>query len=437
MSTTVKRYITKPLECWAKAKELRLEYYRQVSEAKSQGKLLVTGSGDSVVTLPAGLGDYVFFQGEPYGASIAMDPAFSEECCEAVEARGFARDLCAYMRNFWGSMFLNKYYFGGGGFPRPDFGLPGGFCDTHIKWYQVVCEYLGVPFFGIDIPVGVPGQNEEAKVAYLAAEMNEAIEWMKKLTGRDYDDQKLIEAARNEFKSSALWGEVLVCNQAIPAPLDQRQIFTLYILSLLRRQEKETVRFYEMLLDEVKDRVKEGIAALATERYRAMEDSQPPWYFLEIYKYLEKYGVVVVGSHYSFFLGGTLSRMADGSLGPPRTPDQLGWPMQTREEVLRALARWYIRKPTIQCFGLPEVKSRQMIELVKGWYIDGVIMHLNRGCEGTAMGQMENRLALLKAGIPLMTYEGNMADRREFDQVQTLKRIDAFMESQGLSMLEV
>ena len=73
-----------------------------------------------------------------------------------------------------------------------------------------------------------------------------------------------------------------------------------------------------------------------------------------------------------------------------------------------------------------------MIEWAKEWNVDGFVLHLNRGCEGTAYGQMEARSELQKAGIPVMTYEGNMADKREFDEGQTLDRIDSFMESLGL-----
>ncbi len=120
------------MESFKKAVELRKEYYQQVMLAKEQGKLLITGGADSMVALPAGLGDFVFFEGEPYGATISMDPKFSEECVEEMEAKNFARDMCAYMRNYCGSMYLNKYYFGGE-FPKPDIVLQLGFCDTHAR----------------------------------------------------------------------------------------------------------------------------------------------------------------------------------------------------------------------------------------------------------------------------------------------------------------
>jgi hypothetical protein len=40
---------------------------------------------------------------------------------------------------------------------------------------------------------------------------------------------------------------------------------------------------------------------------------------------------------------------------------------------------------------------------------------------------------MAKAGMPIMTFEGNMGDEREFDEVRTqVRRVDAFMEQLGL-----
>jgi benzoyl-CoA reductase subunit B len=35
--------------------------------------------------------------------------------------------------------------------------------------------------------------------------------------------------------------------------------------------------------------------------------------------------------------------------------------------------------------------------------------------------------ALPKMGLPVMTYEGNIADEREFDEVRTARMIDLFV----------
>jgi benzoyl-CoA reductase subunit B len=72
-------------------------------------------------------------------------------------------------------------------------------------------------------------------------------------------------------------------------------------------------------------------------------------------------------------------------------------------------------------------------KIAKQWKIDAGIIHLNRGCEGTAQHQMEVKTGLAKMGLPAMTFEGNMADEREFDEARTARMIDLFItETLGL-----
>lgn len=428
------KYKTKPLGCWTRAKELRLEYYKDIISAREKGKLLITGGSEGFLSLPAGLGDYAYLGGEPYGASIGFDPVFAQQCTEAVESRGFARDMCSYMRNYWGSMFLNRFFFGGE-FPRPDFCLQMHLCDSHAKWYQQVSEHYGIPHFSVDMPTGASYAVDELKVKYVSNQFQEAIEWMEKTTGRKYHDEKLIEAVNNEFTCSSLWGEICLMNQAIPAPLDQKTLFTLYVICVLMRNKKEAADFYRELRDEVKERVDNQIAAVATERCRLLDDSQPPWSFLDIYRYLEKYGVVCVGSHYVFCLSGAYEQKEDRTLALRKTPLEQGIVFRKREEVLHELARWYLERPILDYACLPSVRSPLLISLVKQWRCQGVMMHFNRGCELTGFGIMENRTALMNAGIPVLTYEASMSDDRDVDRSQIKDRIDAFMESLGLKML--
>lgn len=76
-----------------------------------------------------------------------------------------------------------------------------------------------------------------------------------------------------------------------------------------------------------------------------------------------------------------------------------------------------------------------MIAIARQAKLDGVLLHYNRGCEGLSLGIAENRLALQEAGFPVMIFEGNMGDEREFDEAQTLQRIDTFMETLDLKKL--
>lgn len=429
------RYQTRQLGFWQRAKEIRLNYYREIATAREEGKLLTTGSLTGPSTLVAGLGPCVHLGGEPYGASIAADPAFSIECAEAVESRGFARDLCAYMRNYWGSMFLDRYYFGGP-FPKPDFCIQLHVCDSHGKWYQLVSEHLGIPYFGVDFPVCFTEGDRQVRQDYLVNQMLDSIEWMEKVTGRQYNDELLIEAVRNECLSSSLWGEAMCLNKAVPAPLDQKSIFSLYVVGGFIKHRKEAVDFYQQVRDEVKERVADGIAAVPSERCRLVDDGQPPWYFLRLYRYLEQYGAVVVGSWYTLFLFGHAGEQPDGTWGRAKTPEEMGMPLNSREDAVRALVWWHLDKPNRSVFGSPQGKAALNLRFYKEWGAQGMIMHLNRGCEGLSMFSPEIRLFLLEHGVPVVAFEHNMADKREFDEAQVMDRLDAFMESLDLKKLE-
>lgn len=429
-------YKTESLRCWNKAKEIRANYYRDFAAAHDNGGLRWTGGAWSFGAIPAGLGDDVFpLTGEPYAASIAFNRDFSLRCLEAVEKKGFARDLCSYMRNYWGSVILDEYAFGGK-FPKPDFNWQAHICCSHAKWYQVSSELEGgIPSYCVDVAVGPYVDVTESRIDYIVNQMHDGIDFLEKTTGREYDDAKLIEAIHNECESSSLWAEICALNKAVPAPLDEKSMYSLYVLGTLKKHSKEVVDFYAELLDEVQYRVENQIAAVKHERCRLMSDTQPPWGFLSIFRYMEQFGVVSVGSLYTFGLIGVWEDKEDGSWGPRTTPRDKGIEIKDRDHALRVLTEWNLSKPEWQHFYSPHLKSEMMIRIAKEWKLDGIMLHYNRGCEGLTIGIAENRLALINEGFPVMTYEGNMGDESEFDEERTKARIDSFMETLDVGLI--
>ena len=426
------KYQTEPLKCWKKAKELREQYYINYARCKETGVIRWSGSAWALDAIPAGLGNDVYsLTGEPYGAAVALDKKLNAEAQNAAESAGFARDLCAYMRTYWGSLYLDKYI-DGGKFPKPDFNFQSQICCSHAKWYQHASKIENTPVNFIDVSVGPYKDLTEDRLMYVVNQGLESIEWMEKVTGREYNDELFIEAVKNEMRSTSLWAEICTLNKAKPAPLDEKTMYSLYVLATLSKSSKWCADFYEECRDEVQDRVNRGIAAVANERCRVMSDTQPPWGFLKIFRYLEEYGAVSIGSLYTFGLEGIWETKPDGSWGPRTTPMQQGIEITTREQAMRLYCDWNLSKPQWQHFYDPRLKTEMMKTIVKEWGVDGVMLHLNRGCEGLSLGIMENRLGLASAGIPVMTYEGNMGDEREFDLGRTQNRVDSFMETLNL-----
>jgi len=440
-------YPTERLKCWNESKDLRLKYYQDYAEAHDNGGIRWAGGAWTFDAVPAGLGDDVYpITSEPYGASLAFDKPLSLECLEAAEVKGYPRDLCSYMRNYWGSIILDKFAFGYDpegnfaprfmegveplGFPKPDFIWQDHICCSHAKWYQVVSELEGgIPTFSVDNAVGPSHEINDRKIKFIVEQLKEGIEFLVKTTGRDYDDELLFKAIRNHFVSTSKWAEICELNKNVPAPLDEKSIYSLYVFGTLQKSGQQVADFYEkVLLPEVQDRVRRGIAAVPTEKFRIMSDTQPPWSFLSIFRYLEEYGCVSIGSLYTFGLLGQWEDKEDGTWGPKTIPDSN---FSSRDEALYEYVKYELNKPEWQHFYSCHKKSDMMVRIAKEWQLSGVMLHYNRGCEGLSIGIAENRLALIDAGYPVMAFEGNNADEREFDPARTKAKIDAFMETLG------
>lgn len=341
ITVDTRKYETRPLQCWNKAKELRYNFFKEFSTGRKQGKIVSLGGTLWCDCLLHGIGDVIHLGGEVYGAAVGSDPPFAQACAEAVEAKGYSRDLCAWTKSYWGSVLLDRYYFGGT-FPRPDFVITRHICDSHAKWFQTIAEHYDVPFFAMEMPVGNQcDERQDERVEYAVAQMQEAIEWLEKTTGRKFDDERFIEAVYNEWESGRTWAEVCALNKAIPAPLDLKSIYSLFVIAAQARHRKETVEFNYILRDEVKERVQKGIAAIPAERCRLVTDVPPPFYFLGIYRHAENYGAVFVGSEYTFCLAGSWEVRDDGHWSPAKSLKEMGIEMKTREDALGVMARWW------------------------------------------------------------------------------------------------
>lgn len=429
------KYKSEPVKLWKKAKELRDNFYKNYAEAHDKGGLRWAGGAWTFDAVPAGLGDDVYsLTSEPYGASCAFDQEFSSRCLRATENYGYAHDLCAYMRNYLGSILLNEYAFGGP-FPMPDFIFQDQICCSHTKWYQSVSDLEGgIPLYSVDVAVGPCepfGELLDHKINYVAGQLMDGIDWLEKVTKRTFDDEKFIEACWNDFRSTNTWARICELNMNIPAPLDEKTMYSLYVLATLQKSSKWCTDFYDELYEEVKDRVARGIAAVENEQVRFMSDSQPPWSFLKIFRYLEKkFGIVSIGSIYTFGLEGMMdfNREKDTFTARPLPPEK----PKDRETACYELAKWHLHKPMYQGFYDCDNKSEIMACIARNWKVEGVLLHFNRGCEGTALGIAENRLYLLEQGFPVLTFEGNMGDASEFDEPATLERFNIFVDSLGI-----
>jgi len=399
-----------------------------VATAKERGIPIIAGDVGGV--LASGLGEIVCLPGEAYGAEVARDPELASQCAADVERRGYARDLCGYMRMFWGSMFLNRTPWGK--FPKPDLIVRQHLCDTHAEWFRVVADHFGIPYFIIDHPRRSPSLEErEHHIEYQVAQYLELIEWLEKQLGREYDDEKLIEAVISQRRCGALYAQVCLLNQTVPAPVDMKSLYA-FGPAAIGDTSPRKVAFYEALRDEVQERAAQGIAAVPNERCRLYHDNIPPWYALHIFRYMEAFGAVCVASHYQFGFGAW--GFDEERRWLPLEPDLNPKP-RNRQEAIRAMLLPMENGRLQQ--NTSDARREILRQIVENWHIDGGVFHLNRGCEGQSLGRMEMKLLLQReTGLPTVVYESSSCDRADFNEAQVLGRLEAFLRGLGLRRTE-
>jgi benzoyl-CoA reductase subunit B len=434
---TEQRYKTKPLDCYPKARELRLSHFQDIMSAREKGKLLIGGSVTiGLYEIAAGLGDVVSFADDEYAVSIAADADFSTKASAAAEAKGFGRDVCGYTLNYVGSMLLDRFLFGGK-FPKPNFIFTEHNCDGRGKWAQVVADYLDIPIFIYENPCRQAGQRSNNHIQYLVNQFNEAIEWMERITKKRYDDEKLIAATNNYLRTARLWGEICLLNRTIPAPLDARALISLMAVPIERRHEKVGVEFLEMLRDEVRYRVDNTIAASPREKCRLMLEGNPPFAALPLLHWTqEKYGVTWLGTLVYTGLYGEIEALGDGTLDLVKTPEERGLVLRTREDALLALAESIQRSWLEQRITHPVSVNPLYISLVRYLNANGVLLDLTKSCPANAASIPERKFAFQNAGIPVAVYESSASRPADVDLGAIRAILKTFLEeTMGLSEL--
>jgi benzoyl-CoA reductase subunit B len=137
---------------------------------------------------------------------------------EAAEGKwGCARDLCAYLRNYWGSIILNEYAFpqyGDGKWPHADFIFQNHICCSHATWLQTADEIDGgkIPYFCFDVGAGPYDKIGDRQIRYVVDQLRDGIAFLEKATGRKIDEEKLARKVNNTYRSNCYWAKTCMFN---------------------------------------------------------------------------------------------------------------------------------------------------------------------------------------------------------------------------------
>jgi len=386
-------------------KEIMTEYYIEAKSPKEQTgkKIAWITSGGPVEPLIAM--DVIPVYPENYGAMIGASK-MGVDLCEKAESMGYASDLCSYARADIASAVIN----GGpiGGLPEPDMLICcNNICGTVLKWYEVQARYYNVPLFILDTPLCHTEYSPEIK-NYVEAQVMEYIKFLEEVCGKKFDYDRMEEVGSLSVRGQELWQAVLDTTMNRPAPMTCFDAFFHLALIVTLRGTQTVVDYYEMLLAEMNQRVKDGISMVPDEKYRLLWDNLPIWYKTRwMSDKFAEHGACLVADTYTSGWCSALKYM--------NTDDFLG-----------SLAEGYTRI-FLNC-GTDQM-AENIMALAEKYSADGLVIHSNRSCKPYSLGQYDiQKIVQKKMNIPTLIIEADMVDERNFSESQIETRIDAFIE---------
>ena len=403
MTRTIDREGTK-ITAAKKMRDIMTTYYLDALSASENNRQVAwITSGGPVEPLVAM--DIIPVYPENHGAMIGS-AKMGEALCSKAEEMGYSTDLCAYARADIGCSVAK----GGpiGGLPKPDMLICcNNICGTVLKWYEVQARYYGVPLFILDTPVCHTGFFPETG-AYVKAQITEYIGFLETVTRRKLDMDRMNQVGHLSLEGQKLWQQVLRTTAHKPSPMSAFDAFFFLALIVTLRGTTTAVDFYRKLLAEMNDRIAKGISVVPDEQYRLLWDNLPVWHRL---KWLSK----KFSDHKACLVADTYTSAWCGAI-------QYIDPDNFLDSIAQAYTRIYLN------IGIDQMAD-QVLDMIRFYDINGLVMHSNRSCKPYSFGQMDiMHIVQKKAGIPVLMLEADMVDPRSFSESQMDTRIDAFME---------
>ncbi len=306
---------------------------------------------------------------------------------DTAESRGISNTLCSYHKTFIGANELKIL-------KKPEFMLTtSSICDANVPTFRYLSKKQNVPLYIIDVPY----KYSKEAVAYVKKQLIEMVEKLEEVFKRKLDLDKLREVVKIENKTRTLINKYL--NYLKEKTLLIPMTFEMYMLfaSHIFIGSKEILKFYEMLLDDIKN---------------APPRSGKSIFFVHLLPIFEK-------NFQDYFNFSNKFHIAGSDLNFDYL-DEID-----EKDPFRGIAE----KLILNTFnGEMERKVTRIRELIEKIKPDGIIQFCHLGCKQSIGGTFIIKDLATKMGIPFLYLDGDCVDKRNNQVGQNRTRLEAFLE---------
>lgn len=368
---------------------------------------------------------------ENYGA-IAAATGAAQQYLDRADADGFPSHLCGYslttlgytsrmMKELKGQIPPEAPF---GGMPKPLFLMSSAaICDARYKWFQALGRYMDAPVWTLEAPS--PGVKEffmegyyDSMVEMGVKHLQDFVAFVEKMVGRKMDWDRLNRTADLMIEINRVWHEVNELRKARPCPMHSRDFWSAMPAALfLAGDLEDSLRLYQDMYREVKERVDNHVSAIADEKYRLLFAELPPWHSLGFFDRLAEKGWNFVIESFGY---------------RPPIPIDLSHITDPLERITRFSLQFFAgyyddaRRQNVLggAFAYPYLKY------AREWQCDGALLHPLISCRSasTHLPYVSNML-MDKLNVPSLTVEGDIVDLRLFNPEDALARAEPFQET--------
>jgi benzoyl-CoA reductase/2-hydroxyglutaryl-CoA dehydratase subunit BcrC/BadD/HgdB len=353
------------------------------------------------------LGYEVYFP-ENHGAMLGAS-RMANHCMASAHARGYSQDICSYLTSDVGAYLAGQTplsAYGLTGVPRADILVYStNQCREVQDWFEFYGREWGVPVAGITSFRGV-GEVTPTLVDAVAAQMEALVPRLESVAGTRLDAARLEAVLGLSRECSDLWKACLATAAHRPAPLTFFDSTIQMAPAVILRGTQAACDYYRLLLAELQERIREGVAAVEGERFRLYWDGMPMWGKLsEHARLFSQLRTCVVASTYC---NSWIFDALDAA------------------DPFRSMARASLELFIARSDG---PKEEYIGRMVRDFHADGLVFHDSRTCphnSNTRFG-MPRRL-WQRWAIPSVTIEGDHNDLRCYSAEQSRTSLEGFVE---------
>jgi benzoyl-CoA reductase/2-hydroxyglutaryl-CoA dehydratase subunit BcrC/BadD/HgdB len=404
-----KKVTRKKIEATKACRKLMADHFYEMDEAvKTGSKKIAWCTSVGPAELLRGMGFLVYYP-ENHGAMLGST-RMSTDLIPYTNAIGYSPDICSYLTCDIGSYLQKKtpltMAYNIESVPKPDvLVFNTNQCRDVQDWFAWYSRELNVPLIGVHTHRDIGGIRDYV-VKDIANQIKDLVPELEAVSGEKFDMDRFKKAVGYSRRTSELWRACLESSAAIPSPWTFFDGTILMGPAVVARGTKEGVEYYELLLPELQERVKNGVAAVEGERHRLYWEGMPVWGKLRaLSEQFASLKTCVVASTYcnSWIF------------------DQLD-PEEPFESMAVAYTELFIVRDE-------PYKEQYITDCYNTFKFDGIVFHDAKTCPNNSNNRygMPERLGK-KLGIPVLTINGDLCDLRCYSEEQAKTNIEAFIE---------